>query len=62
MYEKGDDCFYYITMYNEEYAMPAMRKVRRRGFCGGFTSSARRVACLQMLARQRCSCSGVDRS
>ncbi len=24
MYEKGEDCFYYITMYNEDYAMPPM--------------------------------------
>ena len=24
MYEAGEDCFYYITMYNEAYAMPAM--------------------------------------
>jgi pyruvate dehydrogenase E1 component len=24
MYEEGEDCFYYITMYNEDYAMPAM--------------------------------------
>ena len=24
MYEKGEDLFYYITMYNEDYAMPAM--------------------------------------
>ncbi|MDQ2926521.1 MAG: pyruvate dehydrogenase (acetyl-transferring), homodimeric type [Acidobacteriota bacterium] len=24
MYELGEDCFYYITMYNEDYAMPAM--------------------------------------
>ena len=24
MYEAGEDCFYYITMYNEDYAMPAM--------------------------------------
>ena len=24
MYEKGEDVFYYITMYNEDYAMPAM--------------------------------------
>ena len=24
MYEKGEDIFYYITMYNEDYAMPAM--------------------------------------
>jgi pyruvate dehydrogenase E1 component len=24
MYENAEDCFYYITMYNEDYAMPAM--------------------------------------
>ncbi len=24
MYEAGEDCFYYITMYNEAYVMPAM--------------------------------------
>ncbi len=24
MYEAGEDCFFYITMYNEDYAMPAM--------------------------------------
>ena len=24
MYEKGEDVFYYLTMYNENYAMPAM--------------------------------------
>ena len=24
MYEKGEDVFYYITMYNEDYAMPEM--------------------------------------
>ena len=24
MYEAGEDVFYYITMYNEDYAMPAM--------------------------------------
>jgi pyruvate dehydrogenase E1 component len=24
MYERGDDCFYYITMYNEDYTMPSM--------------------------------------
>ncbi len=24
MYEKGEDCFYYILMYNEDYPMPAM--------------------------------------
>ncbi len=24
MYEEGEDCFFYITMYNEDYTMPAM--------------------------------------
>ena len=24
MYVDGEDCFYYVTMYNEDYAMPAM--------------------------------------
>ncbi len=24
MYEAGEDCYFYITMYNEDYAMPAM--------------------------------------
>jgi pyruvate dehydrogenase E1 component len=24
MYERNEDCFYYITMYNEDYAMPSM--------------------------------------
>jgi hypothetical protein len=24
MYENGEDAFYYITMYNEDYAMPAI--------------------------------------
>ncbi|RRA47875.1 pyruvate dehydrogenase (acetyl-transferring), homodimeric type [Acidipila sp. EB88] len=24
MYAEGEDCFYYLTMYNEDYAMPAM--------------------------------------
>jgi pyruvate dehydrogenase E1 component len=24
MYEAGEDCFYYITMYNEDYQMPAL--------------------------------------
>jgi pyruvate dehydrogenase E1 component len=24
MYEAGEDCYYYITMYNEDYAMPAI--------------------------------------
>ncbi len=35
MYEKGDDCFYYITMYNEDYAMPAMPKGVAEGILRG---------------------------
>ena len=35
MYEKGDDCFYYITMYNEEYAMPAMPEGAAEGILRG---------------------------
>ena len=27
MYEAGEDCFYYITMYNEDYAMPAVENI-----------------------------------
>ncbi len=27
MYEAGEDCFYYITMYNEDYAMPAIENL-----------------------------------
>jgi pyruvate dehydrogenase E1 component len=29
MYKEGDSVFYYITMYNEDYAMPAMPEGRR---------------------------------
>ncbi len=35
MYEKGDDCFYYITMYNEDYAMPAMPEGVAEGILRG---------------------------
>jgi pyruvate dehydrogenase E1 component len=35
MYEKGDDCFYYITMYNEDYAMPAMPEGSAEGILRG---------------------------
>ena len=31
MYENGEDIFYYITMYNEDYAMPAMPEGVGRG-------------------------------
>jgi pyruvate dehydrogenase E1 component len=35
MYEKGDDCFYYLTMYNEDYAMPAMPEGAAEGILKG---------------------------
>ena len=35
MYEKGEDCFYYITMYNEDYAMPAMPEGSADGILRG---------------------------
>jgi pyruvate dehydrogenase E1 component len=35
MYEKGDDCFYYVTMYNEDYAMPAMPEGAQEGILRG---------------------------
>jgi pyruvate dehydrogenase E1 component len=35
MYEKGEDVFYYITMYNEDYAMPEMPKGVEEGILRG---------------------------
>ena len=35
MYEKGEDVFYYITMYNEDYAMPAMPEGVSEGILRG---------------------------
>jgi pyruvate dehydrogenase E1 component len=35
MYEVGDDVFYYLTMYNEDYAMPAMPEGSREGILRG---------------------------
>lgn len=35
MYEKGDDVFYYITMYNEDYAMPSMPEGVTEGILRG---------------------------
>ena len=35
MYEKGEDVFYYITMYNEDYAMPAMPEGSAAGILRG---------------------------
>jgi pyruvate dehydrogenase E1 component len=35
MYEEGEDLFYYITMYNEDYAMPAMPEGSAEGILRG---------------------------
>jgi pyruvate dehydrogenase E1 component len=35
MYEQGEDLFYYITMYNEDYAMPAMPEGSAEGILRG---------------------------
>jgi pyruvate dehydrogenase E1 component len=35
MYQEGEDLFYYITMYNEDYAMPAMPEGAREGILRG---------------------------
>jgi pyruvate dehydrogenase E1 component len=35
MYEKGEACFYYIMMYNEDYAMPALPKGVEEGILRG---------------------------
>ncbi|HEY4045401.1 MAG TPA: pyruvate dehydrogenase (acetyl-transferring), homodimeric type [Acidobacteriaceae bacterium] len=35
MYEAGENVFYYITMYNEDYAMPAMPEGSREGILRG---------------------------
>src|SRR5882757_6371255 len=35
MYENGEDIFYYITMYNEDYAMPAMPEGAAEGILRG---------------------------
>ena len=35
MYQEGESVFYYITMYNEDYAMPAMPEGSREGIVRG---------------------------
>jgi pyruvate dehydrogenase E1 component len=35
MYENGEDCFYYITMYNEDYSMPPMPEGAAEGILKG---------------------------
>ena len=51
MYEKGEDCFYYITMYNEDYAMPAMPEGAAEGILKGiykFRAAANGEAMVQL--------------
>jgi pyruvate dehydrogenase E1 component len=51
MYEAADDVFYYITMYNEDYAMPAMPEGSRDGILRGiykFKSSPGGEAIMQL--------------
>jgi pyruvate dehydrogenase E1 component len=35
MYQEGEDCFYYITMYNEDYAMPELPEAGRKEITEG---------------------------
>ncbi len=51
MYENGEDCFYYITMYNEDYAMPAMPEGAEEGILRGiykFRAAANGEATVQL--------------
>ena len=42
MYQEGEEIFYYLTLYNENYAMPAMPEgVRRRNFQGAIQVQTR---------------------
>ena len=55
MYQEQEDRFYYLTIYNENYAMPAMpAKASRKAFCGASIATGRRRT-----ARRRCSCSAA---
>ena len=57
MYQEGEDRFYYITLYNENYAMPAMPEGVEEGILRGiykFQAAAERQG-------RRCSCSAADR-
>jgi pyruvate dehydrogenase E1 component len=51
MYEKSEDCFYYITMYNEDYPMPAMPEGSAEGILRGiykFRSATNGEATVQL--------------
>jgi len=51
MYQDGDSVFYYITMYNEDYAMPEMPEGAREGIVRGiykFKAAAKGKATVQL--------------
>ncbi len=51
MYQEGDSVFYYITMYNEDYAMPEMPEGSREGIVRGiykFKPAAKGKATVQL--------------
>ncbi|HEY2038062.1 MAG TPA: pyruvate dehydrogenase (acetyl-transferring), homodimeric type [Edaphobacter sp.] len=51
MYENGESVFYYITMYNEDYAMPAMPEGSAEGILHGlykFRAAAKGEAVVQL--------------
>ncbi len=51
MYENAEDVFYYITMYNEDYAMPAMPEGSAEGILRGlykFRAAAKGEAVVQL--------------
>ncbi len=55
MYQQGEDCFYYITMYNEDYAMPELPESSRKEITEGivrgiykFKASAKSKAVAQL--------------
>jgi len=38
MHQEGEDRFYYITLYNEDYAMPEIPQARKKEFCAACIS------------------------
>ena len=58
MYEEGEDRFYYITLYNEDYPMPEMPEGLRRRHSARHLQVSRRGR----PARPWCSCSAAVRS
>ena len=51
MYQEGEELFYYITLYNENYPMPAMPGRRRKASCAAcikFQAAAKGKAKVQL--------------